>query len=250
MKKLVFVFALLLQGCAWFNQTYPSHIPLIFGKGYFFMPEKTTLTFFWEWGEIVLQGFSLFTQKNDDAEKIVQESIKKRSDYVVCKEDVGGVLLGERVYQPSDFPNLNVECLYQMRLKLHLDIDAIDDFFRATFDRSSFVKILEDKVHFYYEGDSLLADFSPDMLHRKLSIDESKKITQLFIEKHPLDSEKKFQYEFVFRIDASVISISVRTPPEKMKDLRPLRLDASILPLESPEYRKLLEQEASLRIGK
>lgn len=243
MKKLVFVFALLLQGCAWFNQTYPSHIPLIFGKGYFFMPEKTTLTFFWEWGEIVLQGFSLFTQKNDDAEKIVQESIKKRSDYVVCEEDVGGVLLGERVYQPSDFPNLNVECLYQMRLKLRLDFDALDDFFRTAFDRLCFVRIIDDKVHFYYEGDSLLADNSPDVVHRKLKIDESEKIKQLFIEKYPFYQEKTFHYEFVFRDDVPFFSISVQTDPEKLKGYKPLRLDSSILPLESPGYKKLLEEE-------
>ena len=41
-------------------------------------------------------------------------------------------------------------------------------------------------------------------------------------------------------------SLTIRTDPKDLEGYKPLKLDPSILPLESPGYKKLREQEEAL----
>ena len=53
-------------------------------------------------------------------------------------------------------------------------------------------------------------------------------------------------YEFDIPLNEQVISLTVRTDPKDIEGYEPLKLDPSILPLESPGYKKLREQEETL----
>ena len=82
------------------------------------------------------------------------------------------------------------------------------------------------------------------MLNDRKLDDEEKDFVfaELFSYPNSLCSENA--YEFVFPLDASVYSITVQN--NLGWGYKPLKLDPSILPLESPGYKKLREYEESL----
>ena len=85
-------------------------------------------------------------------------------------------------------------------------------------------------------------------MHRKLNEDERERALSL-IKAAPLEKEDggKYMYAFIFPLNLSVYSISIWTDTNDLRGYNSLRLDPSILPIESPEYKKLREQEDSLK---
>lgn len=53
-------------------------------------------------------------------------------------------------------------------------------------------------------------------------------------------------YEISLPASGAVRSLTIRTNPKNLEGYKPLKLDPSILPLESPGYKKLREYEESL----
>ena len=53
-------------------------------------------------------------------------------------------------------------------------------------------------------------------------------------------------YEISLPATGAVRSLTIRTNPKDLEGYKPLKLDPSFLPLESPGYKKLREQEEAL----
>ena len=53
-------------------------------------------------------------------------------------------------------------------------------------------------------------------------------------------------YEIAIPLEEPILSLTIRTNPNDLEGYKPLQLDSSILPLESPGYKKLREYEEFL----
>ena len=166
----------------------------------------------------------------------------------VCIGSDGKV--GERIYLDSINQTFNAECLYSLESRSHYLHDGLNDFeflFGDFFKRPNAFVVKDGLLKLFYYGDSLLVT-GTGIKHLKLDSD-SKNILEKKIKRKMGcdDSCDESVYEMVFPLNEPVFSLTVRTNPKDLKGYKPLKLDPSILPLESPGYKKLREQEETLR---
>ncbi|WP_458449047.1 hypothetical protein [Fibrobacter sp.] len=148
--------------------------------------------------------------------------------------------LGDRLFV-TDLENvsLSAECIYHMR-----GLSSLEGVLQDALMRQVEMDTIDDRIHIFYAGDSLLIESGQVENHRRikqnylaLKDDRGKRECVM---KGPI-------YEFYLPLNKPYYSFVVRTDPKDLKGYKPLKLDPSILPLESPGYKKLREQEQALR---
>ena len=94
-----------------------------------------------------------------------------------------------------------------------------------------------------YYGDSLLVTGN-GIRHSKLDSHDKNALEKKVKKKMGCrDTCDGSVYEIAFPLNEPIFSLTVRTDPKDFKGYKPLKLDPSILPLESPGYKKRREQD-------
>jgi len=259
MKKFIVVIVTLLQGCFWGTVFFaPADVCIFNGsRENLVIPEKTTLTIYWGVGEVRLLGEGLQIYKsNEYSESIVKAINNEIPDSLVLsrfcpKYYMRGALIGERIFNSNrDKSSLDAECLYEQKPLRQDDFESVETFFRFAFRRTFMINVVDGQFHAYYIGEKIQTEPDTNIVHRKLDKEGAKEACSAYIQRSvnpDYEREKgcpEYAYELVFPLGVSVYSITVQNNPGW--DYKPLQLDSSILPLESPGYKKLREYEESL----
>jgi len=206
-----------------------------------FKPVKTEVNIYWEWGLIVVKSIDLQTD----------ESLNLVEFFNTYQDNSGDALfgcvnqLGKRVYLDKE-TNWNGECLYDFIPNKYHFQSRYGRFFLPFFNRQFVFDVGEDTFRVFYAGDSLFVEPGQVRNHKKL------KQNYLAVKDEQGRVRETLQgsiYEFDVPLNEPVFSLTVRTNPKDLKGYKPLKLDPAILPLESPGYKKLREQEKSFGRG-
>ena len=172
-----------------------------------------------EWGLRRVVGKSVYQNGSVSSEHEIRSLL---NNDVLCYNLVTGVrgFYAERIYL-NESGEVSLECLSI----------ANNPFFYE--DNGSFIYVLnnKDKTELQYKKEASLFRVTYNGAKVDLNVPQQKR-----------DSG----YEFSLPVDASFYSLIVRTDPKDLEGYKPLKLDPSILPLESPGYKKLREQEEAL----
>lgn len=148
------------------------------------------------------------------------------------------VLWGEKLFDSNqNHEGLDAECVYEMTPS------TLENVMSAAFGRNMVLDTADVYVRVFYAGDSLLIEPGLVQNHKRLKQnyiavkDEQGRIREI---------TQGTIYEFDIPLNEPVFSLIVRTDPKVLKGYSPLKLDPSILPLESPGYKRLREQEETL----
>ena len=210
-------------------------------SGSAFKPLKTEVDIYWEWGLIVVKSVDLQTNGSLNLVKFFNTHQENSGDALFgCVNQ-----LGKRVYFDKD-ANLNGECLYDFIPNKYHFQSRYGRFFQPFFNRNFVFDVGNDAFRVFYAGDSLLIEPGQVRNHKRIEQnylavkDEQGRIRETL--QGPI-------YEFDIPLNEPVFSFIVRTNPKDLKGYKPLKLDPSIFPLESPGYKKLREQEEKLSRG-
>ena len=206
-----------------------------------FKPVKTEVDIYWEWGLIVVRNIDLQTNKSLDLVEFFNTYQDNSADALFgCVNQ-----LGKRVYFDKE-TNWNGECLYDFIPNKYHFQSRYGRFFQPFFNRKFVFDVENDAFRVFYAGDSLLIEPGQVRNHKRIEQnylavkDEQGRIRETL--QGPI-------YEFDIPLNEPVFSFIVRTNPKDLKGYKPLKLDPSIFPLESPGYKKLREQEESFGRG-
>lgn len=103
--------------------------------------------------------------------------------------------------------------------------------------------------HVLYGGDSIQIVSGMHYDHKKVCAEKKRNACTFEID---FEKDKEYMYfdgpfyEISLPATGAVRSLTIRTNPKDLEGYKPLKLDPSILPLESPGYKKLREQEEAL----
>lgn len=246
MKKIIALTVILLFcGCAkkpivgeWLHSRLSSEEPYL-------IPEKQTIFVYAEWNMLRLVSSSLRMVGSIDKEALVYSfgQLSKNKDGFYnpgfCLQRA--VLLGDKLFDSNqNHEGLDAECLYEMTPS------TLGNVMSAAFGRNMVLDTTDENVRVFYAGDSLLIEPGQVRNHKRIEQnylavkDEQGRIRETL--QGPI-------YEFDIPLNEPVFSLIVRTNPKDLKGYKPLKLDSSILPLESPGYKKLREQEEKLSRG-
>jgi hypothetical protein len=246
MRKIIaLMFILLFCGCAkkpvsgeWLHSRLSSEEP-------FLIPEKQTIDVYAEWNMLRLVCSSLRMIGNIDKEALVysfgQASRNKDGLYNPSFCLQRSVLLGEKLFDSNqNHEGLDAECVYEMTPL------TLGNVMSAVFGRNIVLDTTDENVRVFYAGDSLLIEHGQVRNHKRI------KQNYLAVKDEQGRIRETLQgriYEFDIPLNEPVFSLTVRTDSKDFKGYKPLKLDSSILPLESPGYKKLREQEKSFGRG-
>ena len=226
-KFLLFVVALLLVSCA-----APK-----------FGVERKKVDYFDEWGLFRLTGQNVLSNAsgNVSAENLEPEKL--------CKDFFGYLnVFGARLYSDSSTGNISLECLTMIAP------------IKSSFTEGVFIDLMigspsmewakDDSLYYVlYGGNAIM--FSPESeIQSRLVCQEERidscSLNGIFEKKRKGVYFKGPYYELTMPTNRSFYSTTIITNPENLKGYKPLKLDPSILPLESPGYKRLREQEEAL----
>lgn len=238
MKKIVIflLLILLLIGCAILPRygVYMSS----------FSAEMITTDYFEEWGLIRSTAHGVVVKKNGLFEP-TDSSFNN-----ACVELFGGTnFYAGRIYQDEASGKMTMECFTQFSVPASSGT-LINQLMNKFLSRTANVWIQKDSVyHVLYGGDSLQVVSGAFSNHKKVC-SEKESAKCVFND----DFEKKKEemyfdgpfYEISLPAIGRVRSLTISRNQETIKYYSPLKLATSILPLESPGYKKLREYEESL----
>lgn len=232
MKKiLLFATTVLLISCA-------SHM---YGN-LRFRVESEKVDYYDEWGLFKFTGQNVLSNASGDV------SAEDVSPEKLCKEFLGDIsFYGAKLYLNDSTLRVSVECLFMLApVKSQLSIGMWLD--RMLFQKYIWVK--KDSLYYVLYGGNKMLLQSEEILHHRLICQEKK------IDLCPLDERFEQRrdniyfrgpfYGLTIPVNRSFYSITKFTDPKDLEGYKPLKLDPSILPLESPGYKKLREQEEAL----
>lgn len=154
---------------------------------------------------------------------------------------------GGKIYADELSGNLLIECF-------SMNVPMKSDFFDMEFLVSiwdGLVGVKDDSLyHVVYGGDSLRVISGMFFNHRMICNNENIENCSLNEKTESLRKKIYFDgpfFEISIPANQSFFSITIQTNPNDLEGYKPLQLDSSILPLESPGYKKLREYEESLK---
>ena len=238
---VAFVLILLLAGCSKRPSIEDWLYPRPWDGDLFLIPEEKIFYVYAELNVLRVVSSSLREVGRIDKEALVYSlsnpsgRAKDRYNPYFCPSGA----LGDRLYV-SDLEKglLSAECLYYMR-----GVSSLKGVMQNVFMRRVEVKMTDERIHVFYTGDSLLIESEQIRNHRRI------KQNYLAVKDETGWIQGTLQgpiYEFELPLNEPVYSLTVRTNPKDLKGYKPLKLDPAILPLESPGYKKLREQEEAL----
>lgn len=233
MKKiLLFATTVLLISCA-------SHM---YGN-LRFRVESEKVDYYDEWGLFKFTGQNVLSNASGDV------SAEDVSPEKLCKEFIGfSDAYAAQLYSDSSTGNITLECLTLINPTRSSFTERV--FLGMMIGTFSVERSKDDSLYYVLYGGNKMLLQSEEILHHRLICQEKK------IDFCPLDERFEQQrdniyfrgpfYGLTIPVNRSFYSITKFTDPKDLEGYKPLKLDPSILPLESPGYKKLREQEEAL----
>jgi len=232
-------FLLLLTSCAFLL---PSNRSMSSSIG----AEKIKVDFFEEWGltrstayGIVVERNGKFVPTDSSFNKICGELFNKHAYFFAA-----------RFFQDDSSKKISIECFQQQPEPLNSKDMIQRGFLSDVFGKTAYHLVLSDSAyHILYNGDSIHFVSGVYYNHKKVCAEKSKEkcsFGEVFEkERNEIYFSGPF-YEITFPANARMHSLSIQKNFDKYATYWPLKLDPSILPLESPGYKRLREQEETL----
>ncbi|MBO7551889.1 MAG: hypothetical protein J6T62_10280 [Fibrobacter sp.] len=203
---------------------------------------EVKVDYFEEWGLIRSTGYEVVIKGREKIDS--SEFFFKK----VCGNLFGhpGNLFASRL--AANDTNTFVECFYRSKEPINTD-DFVNWFDAIKLNHINVLAHNDSLYHVLYGGDSIQVVSGAYYNHKKVCAEKDR--DKCVFDK---DFEKKRDrihyggpfYEISLPATGAVRSLTVRTNPKDLKGYKPLKIDPAILPLESPGYKKLREQEESL----
>lgn len=202
--------------------------------------ENTNIDVFWEWGLLRITGEKLHVFSG--MENAI-DSVMSRELFCPSSSNMGETFIGAKIYENIREPNyLNIDCLYEM----NLTDKKISSLIKSVFLRAgaSIVHIgIDDNDYKIY-----LKDLKAILNKERHKIKIMKQNISVVCNNHnSCSTYEGTVYELSFKYDDPVYSFSFITDSKKYKGYNLLKMDSSLLPLESPKY-KALKQAENMRI--
>ena len=203
---------------------------------------EVKVDYFEEWGLLRTTGYGVVS-KGSGSFVASDSSFEKVCHDIYSNADVARFVLDKRT------GTLMVECFYQPLVLVNTDW-SIDNLVESMLPNHNHVWVKKDSVYrILYSGDSAQVVAGTYYNHRMICAEKDR--NKCVFDK---DFEKKRDrmyyggpfYEISLPATGAVRSLTIRTNPKDLEGYKPLKLDPSILPLESPGYKKLREQEEAL----
>ena len=236
-------FVILLNSC--FVQTQGDYYADYFGRYYHADVIKTD--YFEEWGLIRSTGYDISKKWNKSVELNDTTVVK------ACRGIFGAYMdfVAGRVFKDDSSGKLTIECFEQPNAPVN-STDFVN-VLMSHFLKYSNKWVLKDSVfHVLYGGDSIQIVSGGYSNHRMICAE--KDVEECTFEgdfenwQNDIFFEGPF-YEITLPATGRVRSFTVLNYPKNTSAYDPLKIDESLLPLESPGYKKLREQEENLRRG-
>ena len=205
-----------------------------------FRMELKEVDYFDEWGLFRITAFNLYGKGSQTLTENSAIDLEQTCLNLFVKSPLGARLFDDA---PEGKPTL--ECFSIGRT---VNSRFQDDYFLRSIFEKDIKWVKKDSVyHVLYGGDSLMIESKFILDHKQVC--HEKDIKKCLLEKD-FDGKKIYFegpfYEVLIPADQRVYSFVIRTNPKDLEGYKPLKLDPSILPLESPGYKKLREQEEAL----
>ena len=203
---------------------------------------EVKVDYFEEWGLFRTTGYGVVSKRTGTFVPS-DSSFEKVCDDIVGESDVARFVLDKST------GTLTVECFYQPLEPVNAD-GFVDVLVRSMLHNYRNVWVKNDSAYrILYGGYSAQVVAGTYYNHRMVCAEKDR--NKCVFDK---DFEKKRDriyyggpfYEISLPATGAVRSLTVRTNPKDLKGYKPLKLDPAILPLESPGYKKLREQEEAL----
>ena len=236
-------FAILLNSC--FVQPQGAYYADYFGRYYHADVIKTD--YFEEWGMIRSTGYGV-SRKWDKSVELNDTTVVK-----ACRGIFGsdGNFYAARVFREDSSGKLTIECFEQPNAPVN-STDFVDVLI-SRFLRPSNKWILEDSVfHVLYGGDSIQIASGVYSNHRMICAEKDVEKCTFEGDFENWQNDIFFKgpfYEITLPATGRIRSYTVLNYPKNSSAYDPLKIDESLLPLESPGYKKLREQEEKLSRG-
>ena len=236
MKFILPVIAVLLL-CSCAGRFYTNPTEKIYGAS------EVKVEYFEEWGLFRTTGYGVVSSSPESFDP---------SDFSfeeVCRDihsnaDFARLVLDERT------ETLMIECFYQPLEPVNTD-RFIDDLVESMLLNSHYVWVKNDSAYrILYSGDSVHVVAGTYYNHKMVCAMKDR--DRCFFDKDFEELRYRMPYrggpfyEISLPATGAVRSLSILVNPSDLKGYEPLKLDPSILPLESPGYKKLREYEESL----
>lgn len=236
-------FVILLNSC--FVQTQGDYYADYFGRYYHADVIKTD--YFEEWGLIRSTGYDISKKWNKSVELNDTTVVK------ACRGIFGAYMdfVAGRVFKDDSSGKLTIECFEQPNAPVN-STDFVN-VLMSHFLKYSNKWVLKDSVfRVVYGGDSIQIASGEYSNHRMICAEKDVEECTFEGDFEKWENDIFFEgpfYEITLPATGRVRSFTVLNYPKNTSAYDPLNVDESLLPLESPGYKKLREQEENLRRG-
>ena len=236
-------FVILLNSC--FVQTQGDYYADYFGRYYHADVIKTD--YFEEWGLIRSTGYDISKKWNKSVELNDTTIVK------ACRGIFGAYMdfVVGRVFKDDSSGKLTIECFEQPNAPVN-STDFVN-VLMSRFLKYSNKWVLKDSVfHVLYGGDSIQIVSGEYSNHRMICAEKDVEKCTFEGDFENWQNDIFFEgpfYEITLPATGRVRSFAVLNYPKNTSAYDPLNVDESLLPLESPGYKKLREQEEKLSRG-
>lgn len=236
-------FVILLNSC--FVQTQGDYYADYFGRYYHADVIKTD--YFEEWGLIRSTGYDISKKWNKSVELNDTTIVK------ACRGIFGAYMdfVVGRVFKDDSSGKLTIECFEQPNASVN-STDFVN-VLMSRFLKYSNKWVLKDSVfHVLYGGDSIQIVSGEYSNHRMICAEKDVEKCTFEGDFENWQNDIFFEgpfYEITLPATGRVRSFTVLNYPKNTSAYDPLNVDESLLPLESPGYKKLREQEEKLSRG-
>ncbi|MBO4830541.1 MAG: hypothetical protein J5534_14135 [Fibrobacter sp.] len=236
-------FVILLNSC--FVQTQGDYYADYFGRYYHADVIKTD--YFEEWGLIRSTGYDISKKWNKSVELNDTTVVK------ACRGIFGAYMdfVAGRVFKDDSSGKLTIECFEQPNAPVN-STDFVN-VLMSHFLKYSNKWVLKDSVfRVVYGGDSIQIASGEYSNHRMICAEKDVEECTFEGDFEKWENDIFFEgpfYEITLPATGRVRSFTVLNYPKNTSAYDPLNVDESLLPLESPGYKKLREQEEKLSRG-
>ena len=236
-------FVILLNSC--FVQTQGDYYADYFGRYYHADVIKTD--YFEEWGLIRSTGYDISKKWNKSVELNDTTVVK------ACRGIFGAYMdfVAGRVFKDDSSGKLTIECFEQPNAPVN-STDFVN-VLMSRFLKYSNKWVLKDSVfHVLYGGDSIQIASGEYSNHRMICAEKDVEECTFEGDFENWQNDIFFKgpfYEITLPATGRIRSYTVLNYLKNSSAYDPLKIDESLLPLESPGYKKLREQDEKLRRG-